>query len=163
MENKKIIVVSGTPATGKTTIAKKLSEYLKYRYVDVNKVIKDNNLCEDYDKARHCNVVDVNRLNVILIKLIDDSEESLVIDSHMAHFLPKDKVDLVIITKCGLKELERRLHEREYPEAKVRENLDSEIFDICLVEAKEKGHDIIEINTDKEINIKIIKNKIDLI
>jgi len=160
MRKAKVIVVSGTPATGKTSLAKKISEELGYEYLDVNKVIKGNKLCEDYDKARHCNVVDVEKLNKVLIMLIESSEKDLVIDSHMAQFLPKDYVDLVIITKCKLNELKKRLHERKYPSTKVRENLDSEIFDICLSEAKEQNHTILEIKTDEEIEMKKIKEKL---
>ena len=156
----KVIVISGTPATGKTTVSQKLAKSLGYRYVDVNSIIKEHSLCEDYDKARHCNVVDIDKLNAVLIKLIDDSEEDLIIDSHMAHFLPKEKVDLVVITKCSLKELEKRLKERDYPESKVRENLDSEIFDICLIEAEENGHQIIEVDTEKGLDVEEIKERI---
>ncbi|MBU0461983.1 MAG: AAA family ATPase, partial [Nanoarchaeota archaeon] len=130
MRKNKVIVVSGTPATGKTELAKLISKELRYKYLDVNQVIKENNLCEDYDKARHCNVVDINKLSKALIKIITSSKESLVIDSHMAHFLPKEYIDLVIITKCGLKALKERLEKRDYPDAKIRENLDAEIFDI---------------------------------
>jgi len=152
----KVIVVSGTPATGKTTLAKMIAEK-GLKYIDVNSVIKKEGLCEDYDKARHCNIVDVEKLNKALLKIIETSKKDLVIDSHLAHFLPKERVDLVIITKCGLKELKRRLEGRDYPEAKIRENLDSEIFDICLVEAKEKGHKILEVNTDRKISEKKIE------
>lgn len=157
---KKAIVVSGIPATGKTTIAKKLADAMNCKYLDVNVVIKDENLCEDYDKARHCNVVDIDKLVAALVKVIENSSEVLVIDSHMAHFLPKEYVKVVLITKCSLKTLEKRLHSREYPESKVRENLDSEIFDICKVEAEEKGHKVIEVNTDSEVNIKEIKTAV---
>ena len=41
------------------------------------------------------------------------------------------------------------------------ENLDAEIFDVCLEEAKEKGHEVIVIDLTKDINkglSSIIKN-----
>jgi broad-specificity NMP kinase len=46
----KKIIVTGTPGTGKTTLAKKLSKKLKYAYIDVNNVIKENKLKEGYDR-----------------------------------------------------------------------------------------------------------------
>jgi len=156
----KVITVTGTPATGKTTLAKQIASSLGYDYIDVNSVIKEHGLCEDYDKARHCTVVDIDKLNAVLLAIIDKSSSDLVIDSHMSHFLPHDKVDLVIITKCSLKELEKRLKDRHYPKTKVRENLDSEIFDICLVEAQEQGHTILEVDTDSEVDIDKIKKKL---
>lgn len=150
-----VIVVSGTPATGKTTVAKKIAKACGYKYVDVNKIIKENKLCEEYDKARHCNIVDVEKLKQVLANEIAKGAD-LVIDSHMAHFLGKKYVDLVVITTCELKTLEKRLRERKYPESKVRENLDAQIFEICKVEAEEAGHTILEIDTEKEIEIKKI-------
>ena len=35
----KTVVVTGTPGTGKTTIAKKLANKLNFYYVDVNQII----------------------------------------------------------------------------------------------------------------------------
>ena len=143
----KTIIVSGTPGTGKTELAKALARKLNYKYVDVNKLIKDNNLSDGYDKKKECEIVDTEKLSKFLIDIIKNSKESLVIDSHLAHYLPKKYIDLCIITKCGLKELKKRLEKRKYSKEKIRENLDSEIFDICLNEAIEKGHTILIIDT----------------
>ena len=43
----------------------------------------------------------------------------------------------------------------ECPKNKVRENLDAEIFDICLNEAKENKHKIIVLDTTKGIKTKL--------
>ena len=133
----KVIVVTGTPGTGKTTVAKKIAKLLGYRYVDVNQVITHHKLSEGYDRKRKCKIIDTKRLNLILIKLITASKEGLVIDSHLSHFLPKKYVDICIVTRCKLKTLKRRLSKRGYDKNKVQENLESEIFEICLTEAKE--------------------------
>ena len=49
---------------------------------------------------------------------------------------------------------------RKYPRSKIRENLDAEIFDVCLNEAKEKKHEISVVDTTKGINIKTISRRI---
>ena len=144
------IIVTGTPCTGKTTLAKEIAKRFKFKYVDANKIVKDNDLSDGYDKERDCEIVDVKNLNRVL-KAIIKEEYKVVIDSHLSHELPNDLVDLCIVTKCNLKELEKRLKERDYSKEKIRENLDSEIFDICFVEAKENNHEILIIETDMEI------------
>ena len=53
-----IIIVSGTPGTGKTTLAKKIANKLKYKYLDVKRLITANKIAETYDKKRKCHVVD---------------------------------------------------------------------------------------------------------
>ncbi|MBW2999138.1 AAA family ATPase [Candidatus Woesearchaeota archaeon] len=148
----KVFVVTGTTGTGKTEYAKKYALENKCVYIDVNKIIKEHNLSEGYDEERHCHIIDVEKLNKALTELIEESKEDLVIDSHLAHFLPKEYVSQVFVTKCNLKELKKRLEARDYSKKKIRENLDAEIFDVCLNEAKELGHKIKIIRTDKKEN-----------
>ena len=143
----KTIIVSGTPGTGKTELAKVLAKKINYKYIDVNKLIKENNLSDGYDKKKECEIIDTKKLAKFLVDFIKNSGENLVIDSHLAHYIPEKYVDLCIITKCNLKELNKRLKKRKYSKEKVRENLDSEIFDICLNEAIEKGHTILIFDT----------------
>ncbi len=138
----KVICVSGSVGSGKTTYAKKLAKGLKYRYIDVNKVIDENKLKEKYDRSRKTYEVDVKKLNKALIKLIKESKENLVMDGHLSHYLPKEYVSNVVILKCDLKKLRNRLKKRGYSEKKIRENLEAEIFDVCYEEAKELGHKI---------------------
>lgn len=150
-----IIIISGTPGTGKTEVAKLIAKKKKLKYIDVNKLIKENKLYEKYDKKLKTYIVNPKKLNSFLIKLIK-KEKNLVIDSHLAHYLPKKYVDLCIITKCDLKILKKRLEKRKYSKEKIRENLDSEIFDVCLREAEEIGHKIKVVDTTKGLkNIKI--------
>jgi len=135
------IIVTGSVGTGKTTFAKKLAEKLNYKYIDVNKIISEKNLEEGYDKKKKCKIIDTDKLNKVLIDMIK-KDTNLVIDSHLSHYLPKKYVEKCYVTKCNLKELEKRLKKRKYSKEKIRENLDAEIFDVCLTEAKEQGHDI---------------------
>ena len=147
-----IIIVSGTPGTGKTTLSKKLAKELKFKYVDVNKIIKRFNLIESYDKARKTNVIDIYKLNRVLIKFIKQGK-NLVIDGHLSHNLPKQYVDLAVITKCNLKKLEKRLERKRWSKSKIRENMDSEIFNICFEEAKQQKHKILVVDTTKRVDI----------
>lgn len=141
----KIIIVTGTPCTGKTTVAKKLAEKKHAVYVDVNEVIKKEKLKEGYDKKRKSAIIDTDKLNKILIGIIKEAKKkgiSLVIDSHLSHYLPKKWIDLCIVTKTNLKKLKQRLKKRGYHQQKIQENLECEIFDVCLTEAQEARHKI---------------------
>jgi adenylate kinase len=137
-----VVVVTGTPATGKTTIAKKLSLSLGYEYIDVNKLVKIHHIYDSVDKERDSLVVDTDKLNKYLILLINKTKTGLIIDSHLSHFLSSKYVDLCVVCKCDLKTLKQRLTKRSYSPSKIRENLDSEIFDICLRESEELNHTI---------------------
>jgi adenylate kinase len=149
-----IIAVSGTPGTGKTTVAKALAKALGYSYVDVKKLIEDRKLGLGYDRKRQCLVVDPKKVNKSLIEVIGNKDS--VVDSHLSHYLPKEHVGLCIITTCKLGELGKRLKKRGYSKGKIRENLDAEIFEVCRCEAAESGHELLVIDTTKGHNIKKI-------
>jgi adenylate kinase len=141
-----VIIVSGTPGTGKTTFAKKIAKELNYKYLDVKEIISKNNLSEGYDKERDTEIIDIEKLNKVIIEIIK-KEKNTVIDSHLSHYLPKKYVKKCYITKCPLPILKKRLEKRGYSKKKIRENLDAEIFDTCRIEALESGHDVEVINT----------------
>lgn len=137
-----VIIITGTPSAGKTLLSKELAKALKYKYIDVNDVIKANNLIESYDKKRQTDVVDEKKLSRALVELIKKGG-NLVIDSHMSQCIPPKYVDLCIVAKCNLKVLKKRLEKKGYSKEKIRENMDAEIFDVCLAEAIEAGHKVL--------------------
>lgn len=151
----KVIVVSGTPGTGKTTYSKRLAKDKKYKYMDVNLVVDKFRLSEGLDKKRDTKLIDTEKLNKVLTDIIKEEREKrtkgIVIDSHLSHYLPKEYVNLCVITKCDLRILKNRLEKRGYSKGKVRENLDAEIFDTCRTEALEQGHKVKVVDTSRKI------------
>ncbi|MEA3378331.1 MAG: AAA family ATPase [Nanoarchaeota archaeon] len=150
-------IVTGTPGTGKTEIAKEIAKKMNLKYINANSVIKEKKLIEYYDKEKQTNVVDEKKLVQELLKIIKKNNK-VIIDTHLSHEIPPKKINLCIVTKCELKELKKRLKKRGYKENKIQENLDAEIFDICLNEAKEKGHKILLIDTTNKTAKEIINN-----
>jgi adenylate kinase len=158
-----VLAISGTPGTGKTTVARRIEKEFDILHLDVNSIIKEYSLSEGYDPVRRCEIIDINKLKKALILLILKAKRPIIIDSHMSHFLPKKYIDVCIITKCSPKTLNERLLKRSYHDAKIRENLDSEIFEVCMNEAVEEGHEIIEINTDSGIDFAALKDKLKIL
>ena len=191
----KVIIVTGSVGTGKTTLSRKLANKLGFRYIDVNKLILKEKLSSGYDRKRRCKIIDIKKLNRSLVGLINDFKKPMIIksikketnikklnqlknkslilkfkknkkikgviiDSHLSHYLPERHVDLCIVAKCGLKELNKRLRKRGYGKSKIGENVQCEIFDVCLNEAKGNKHRIIVIDTTKGINIDKISKSV---
>ncbi len=148
---RKIIIVTGTPGTGKTNVAKFIARKLNAGYVDINDLIKKQKIYFSYDRKLKTYLVNPKRLIPVLRKIIKESKSNLVIDGHLSHYLSKKDATLCIVTKCNLKVLEKRLKKRKYSKEKIRENLDSERFDVCLVDAAAGKHMIRIIDTTKGI------------
>ena len=170
----KIICVSGVPGTGKTTLAKKLAKKLNFYYLDVSKLILSNKLYEGYDKKRRTKIVDVKKLTKFLISEIKNFQklnkskkfsqrklfDGIIIDSHLSHYLPRKYVDLCIVVKCDIKELNRRLKKKNFHKNKIIENIQAEIFNVCYEESVQRNHKIIAINTTKGFNIDSLTSKL---
>jgi adenylate kinase len=155
-----IVVVTGTPGTGKTTLSKDIAAICNFRYVDVNKVVTKYKLSEGFDTKRDCKIIHEKKLVKVLTEIIhqaNKNKENLVIDSHMSHELLPKLVDKCVITRCNLKTLFKRLKKKKYHDEKINENMQCEIMDVIVSDAHELGHNIIEVYTDKKISKKEIK------
>jgi adenylate kinase len=156
------LIITGTPGTGKTTLALALSKSLNFEYLDINTIIDNYNLKQSYDNTRNSFIIDEVKLSNILNKILM-KKSNIIIDSHLSHFISKDIIDFCIVTKCSLKMLKKRLITRGYSTKKVRENMDAEIFDICLIESFEAKHNVIVLDTTTQsMNelVAIVKNAI---
>ncbi|MBI2663987.1 adenylate kinase family protein [Candidatus Woesearchaeota archaeon] len=162
----KIIAVTGTPGTGKSTIARKLSLLLHYQYLDGSQLIKSAKIARGYDKKRRTAIVDpalfTREVLKVRAKCAKKGIKGLIVDSHLAHFLPKRAVSCCIVLSCAISALAKRLSKKGFNQPKIRENLDAEIFDTILVEATESGHKIFRFDTTKPAGkaLKILANKL---
>ena len=142
MDNR-VILVTGTPAVGKTTVAKKLAKELKAQYINLTDLAKKEHMILGSDEARRTAVIDEAKMRRKLKSLICNAQASVVIDGHYAAAVtPKATVTSVFVLRRNPTQLREFMRKRGYSEAKQKENLEAEILDICLVEAvskQEKG------------------------
>ncbi len=154
-KKKKLIVIAGSPGVGKSTLAKLLTKKLGFDRLDLHNYYK--RISSSYNRSKQSYDIDYRKLEKLVKEKLQESEKGLIIDSHISHLLPKKLVDLCIVLTCSnLKKLEKRLQKRKYSKKKIRENLDAEIFQVCLMEAKERGHKVMVFDTAEGMD----KNKI---
>ena len=148
------VIITGSVGSGKTTLANKLRKVLKYKHLHVDTLLRQHNLKDDYDKKRKCHVIDTKELNKILLQEIKEAkdEKGVIIDSHLAHHLPKKGVDTCIVTICKIEKLATRLKKRKYHQQKIKENIECEIFHVCLDEARKRHKKVIVIDTTNGVN-----------
>ena len=128
----KILIVSGTPGTGKTTISNNLLNYFKAKVISLNELAISEKLIVNYDTERETSVINEKKLVRHVKKLIEHHNkqdlEFLIIESHFSDIIPTQYIDYVIILRCDPDELYLRLKKRGYKKEKIRENIQSEIL-----------------------------------
>ena len=130
------IALTGTPGTGKTTVAK----LLPYKVIDINALVKGGmNL--GIDPERGCLEADMDALAGRLEEM--DNEEISILEGHFAHHF----VNWAIVLRLSPPSLRSRLEKRGYSMEKTRENLEAEALDVILVEAVEFCGRVDEIDT----------------
>ena len=136
-----VIFISGTPCTGKTTVASDLNDYLSSngfhsRLIKVNDFAIENDLVLGEDPDKLYKVIDIDGLNESLNDEIDQrSNGILIVEGHLSHLC--EGADRMIVLRLNPSILKNRLEERDYAESKIQENLEAEALAVCSAEAYE--------------------------
>jgi adenylate kinase len=130
------ILITGTPGTGKTQTATLVLEKLTgFKHLNVGDIVKQYDCYQEKDEEFDSLILDDD-------KLLDTMEPMLagggcIVDFHSAELFPERWFELVLVLRAETTILFDRLTERGYSEKKRNENIECEIFQIVLEEAKE--------------------------
>jgi len=131
------IIITGTPGVGKTTTCHELAQRTGLHHLEINEVVKKHNIGESSTDPSdpHTKIVDEDRL---LDCIENDLEEGgQIIDWHACDLFPPSMIDLVCVVRCENGKLYDRLKARGYGEKKMEENMDCEIMEVLLQEARD--------------------------
>ncbi len=157
----KIVIISGTPGTGKTSVSKIITKKLNAKMISLNEMVLSNNLTLSYDHKRETAVIDTERIIEHVKRLVNacsrDNINILIIESHFSDIIPNELIDYPIVLRCHPDELIKRLNKKHYTYEKIFENVQTEILGSCMNYLIEKnlGKEIIEIDTT-DLNIESV-------
>jgi len=135
---RKVILLTGVPGVGKTTIAALLSERLKGVHVNLSELALAEGLVTGYDSIRETSIVDLERTTTRLMEIIREGRDPLVIEGHFSQdVVSPERVSNVFVLRRAPWRLKDELESRGYNPEKVKENVEAELLDVCLVEAIE--------------------------
>src|SRR5665647_778383 len=82
---KRVILITGTPATGKTTTAKQLATKLDAEYINLTDYAKTHKLTLSEDKERKTTIINEEEMPKKLTETINSSTKAnIIIDGHYA-------------------------------------------------------------------------------
>jgi len=139
------IALTGTPGTGKSTVARLLSAS-GYSIISVEELAAAAGALDEIDKTDNARPVDIELLLSYLNKSWKSlPQEPVIIDGHLSHHLP---TDAVVVLRCKPEILRSRLEQRDYSEKKIIGNVEWEILGGAWNE-KENNSPWMEFNTTK--------------
>ncbi|GME85390.1 hypothetical protein B5S31_g3456 [[Candida] boidinii] len=159
------IIITGTPGCGKTSHSEQLAEVAGLKHIPVSDFAKKNGCIDGFDEERDTAIVDED-------KLLDEIEPlaekgGIIIDWHCCEIFPERLIDLVVVLRCNNTVLYDRLKKRGYKDNKISENVEAEIMEVLLQEAKDSyaPEIVVELNSEDidslEQNVERISQWID--
>ncbi|MEL9940702.1 MAG: adenylate kinase family protein [Ignisphaera sp.] len=160
----KSIGISGVPGTGKSQLAKRLSQYLGIEVVELSEFAIRNSYVIAYDDARGSYIIDEDRLS----KAIGDMAKRtgpIIVVGHYVEIIPKDVLEVVLVLRRNPIEIIKVLEDRGWSPKKIAENVEAELVGICTANAVEElGEDmVIEVDTTSKNFDDLAKEIIDII
>ncbi|MBI5051391.1 AAA family ATPase [Candidatus Micrarchaeota archaeon] len=115
------IIITGTPGTGKSSVARELAEVLGVEFVDVTKIgskIKNKKT-----------EVDIEKFKKLVVKELK-GKKNFIIENHLLceFSLP---ADFIFVLRTRPDVLKKRLGKRNYEKKKLEANLIAEMLDYC--------------------------------
>ncbi|MBI5253662.1 MAG: adenylate kinase family protein [Euryarchaeota archaeon] len=144
-----IIIITGTPGTGKTTTANFLSSKINCRCIRISEFADE--ACTGVEG--NSKIIDVKKLSKKIKKII---QGDAIIEGHLSHLLGIG--DIVIVLRTNPKILKQRLLKQGFKGEKLRENLEAEALDVCLIESLERHSHVYEIDTSEKTPETIVKD-----
>ena len=145
-----VIVITGTPGVGKTTISKALATKLNALHLSVGDLVKAENLFLGVDVERQTLIADLKKLTERIKSIIFSSSQDIIVDGHYASDVtPRNLVSYAFVLRRDPDDLKIKLKEKGFKELKILENVTSELLDVCLI------------NTVKNYGTKLV-NEIDV-
>ena len=131
-----VVIITGTPGTGKTTIANKIQS-AGYLTINLFEFAEKNNCLDGFDEERGSMIVDTDKLEFILENYLKTGSDCIIIEGHYTDIIPNQFVKKIFVLSAELGALRVRLKERNYPEDKIDENLEAEIMQVCWTDSLE--------------------------
>lgn len=127
-----VIAISGTPGSGKTTIANLLKKGDR-EVINIGEFASQNGCVSSYDEMNKCDVIDGDLVIEKLREYLKGKTHTIIVESHLADLVPEEYLDRCYVLEVQISDLVERLKERGYSEKKIADNKLSELMRDCYM------------------------------
>ncbi len=151
-EHSYIIIVAGTPGTGKTTISLLLSKELQCRFIDSSKLFVEKRIAREDPTGRHTHVIDNSSAIKFITKIIHNNSCYIVETHYPILWINTAESDIAftILLRAHPIILYDRLKQKRWPIPKIIENSIAEATNIVAEELYEWSHMTFEVDTSRK-------------
>ena len=132
------MLITGTPGAGKSSLADAIAKKIGHKYINVGDIVKDKKFFSSYDDEFDTYIMDEDSEDQLLDYLEPMIKEGgCVVDYHSPGIFGESWFEIVLVLRTDTDVLFDRLTERGYGERKRTENMECEIMDVVVEEARE--------------------------
>ena len=129
------IILTGTPGVGKSSHCEQLGRSTGLKHLSINTVAQERGCISGKDTQLNSLIVDEDLLLDALENEVP-TDGGYLIDWHACDLFPESWIDLVVVLRASTEVLYDRLVARGYKANKVEENIDAEVMQVLLDEAR---------------------------
>jgi adenylate kinase len=130
------IIITGTPGVGKSSHCEQLAASTGLKHLSISALATERNCITGRDMQLNTSIVDEDLLLDALETMEVPIEGGYLIDWHACDLFPEAWIDLVVVLRAGTETLYDRLVGRGSAANKVEENIDAEVMQVILEEAR---------------------------
>ncbi len=161
----KLIIITGTPGVGKSTLSRALARRLGAPSIDLGELVKTERLHVGFDRLRGSLIIDEKRVRRRLADMLGSSGKIVVASHTVGRIVPLEMDSFAIVLRLDPVLLHRRLLRKGWTKKKIWENVESELLDVCYFDAVQSigAERVFELDTGSLSRVRVLQKALKIL